>query len=117
MFVDEQHGPSRRLLVADKDNRKISIWSKDGHQHIRNVAVQGHPRGICVDMNANIIVSSLNHTIQIYDPINFELLQVIGTREQKSNEPGRFYYPTGMCVDDENNLYVCDSENHRLQVF
>jgi hypothetical protein len=69
-----------------------------------DVAVQGRPRGIYVDLNANTIISSSDHMLQIYDPINFDLIQVIGTEYK----PEQFYYPTGLCVDDENSLHVCD---------
>jgi DNA-binding beta-propeller fold protein YncE len=33
------------------------------------------------------------------------------------SEPGRFSAPKGMAVDGNGNLYVADSQNHRIQVF
>ena len=31
--------------------------------------------------------------------------------------PGQFNYPNGLCVNHQEDLYVCDSENNRIQVF
>jgi DNA-binding beta-propeller fold protein YncE len=112
-----QHQHCNRLLVADHNNQRLSIWDKDGLQHIRNVQVQGYPERVYVDLNGYIYISSTNHTVQIYDPVSLKLLQVLGNPDNSSQKNGKFCNPNGMCVDNQNNLYVCDRENNRLQVF
>jgi DNA-binding beta-propeller fold protein YncE len=42
------------------------------------------------------------------------LLQVIG---RAGTAPGEFNRAEGICVDDQNRLYVADSCNHRIQIF
>ena len=39
-------------------------------------------------------------------------------RDNTSSTPGEFYYPSSIAIDSEtNNIYVCDAENNRVQVF
>ena len=33
------------------------------------------------------------------------------------SQPGMFDRPNGLCVGLDGSVYVCDSENHRIQVF
>ena len=32
-------------------------------------------------------------------------------------EPGHFHLPHSLLVDDDSTVFVCDRENHRIQVF
>ncbi|CAF4190261.1 unnamed protein product, partial [Adineta steineri] len=41
---------------------------------------------------------------------------VVGGNGQ-GNESNQLNYPTGLCFDDERNLYVGDHYNHRIQKF
>ena len=39
-------------------------------------------------------------------------------REEKSTAPGEFYYPHSIAIDSiTNNLFICDSDNKKVQVF
>ena len=109
---------SSLLLVTDNYNKRLSIWSGDGYQHITNIQMKGFPRGVCVDLNGFVNVSSqFPHVVCIYDPRkSYQLLQTLGDGQQGS-APGQFNYPTGMCVDDLNILMVVDRDNHRVQFF
>jgi DNA-binding beta-propeller fold protein YncE len=105
------------IMITESVNNTISIWDKDMRQHVRNIKTQGVPRHICVDLNGYIYVSEM-HQVIIYDPITFNIVQNIGDRVfYPNNKPGFFNHPRGMCVDDDNNLYVCDYGNNRLQIF
>jgi DNA-binding beta-propeller fold protein YncE len=35
----------------------------------------------------------------------------------KGNQPNQLYYPYDLSFDQQNNLYVVDMENHRVQRF
>ena len=109
---------SSLLLVTDYSNKHLSIWSAEGHQHITNIQMNGHPRGVCVDLNGFVNVScSSPHVVCIFDPRkSFQLLQTLGDGLQRP-APGQFNYPAGMCVDDLNTLMVVDQNNHRVQFF
>ena len=108
---------SSLLLVTDYNNKRLSIWGADGHQHITNIQMDGRPRGVCVDLNGFMNVSCDSPHVYIYDPRkSYQLLQTLGDGQQGS-APGQFYFPTGMCVDDLNTLMVVDQDNHRVQFF
>ena len=111
---------SSLLLVTDYLNKRLSIWSADGHQHITNLPTNGAPCGICVDLNGFVNVScgywQSPHIVCIYDPRkNYELLQTLG--DEQGSAPGQFYFPIGLCVDDLNILMVVDRGNYRVQFF
>ena len=109
---------SSLLLVTDcNSNKRLSIWSGDGHQHITNIKMKGSPCGVCVDLNGFVNVSCYwPHVVCIYDPRkSYQLLQTLG--DSYGSAPGQFYFPAGMCVDDLNTLMVVDYSNHRVQFF
>ena len=102
--------------MSDVNNKRLSIWSADGHQHITDIQMKGHPRGVCVDLNGFVNVSCYPLAVCIYDPRkSYQLLQTLG--EDEESAPGQFNYPAGMCVDDLNTLMVVDCGNHRVQFF
>lgn len=41
----------------------------------------------------------------------------VGTPNNPTNSPGKFNEPTSMTMDSNNNLYVVDSGNHRIQKY
>ena len=41
----------------------------------------------------------------------------IGSTGSKGCGEGQFNHPNGLCFAQDNHLYVCDSDNHRIQVF
>ena len=106
---------SSLLLVTDSYNKRLSIWSGDGHQHITNTQIND-PRGVCVDLNGFVNVSCNSpDVVCIYDPRkSYEFLQTLGGY---GSAPGQFKYPTGMCVVDLNTLMVVEYYNHRVQFF
>jgi tripartite motif-containing protein 2/3/tripartite motif-containing protein 71 len=41
----------------------------------------------------------------------------ISSTGKQGSQNGQFDRPNGLCVAPDGSLYVCDSENHRIQVF
>ena len=54
-----------------------------------------------------------DNLVRVYDE-NAVLLTTFGTPGQG---PGQFQQPSGVALDLEGNLYVCDQNNHRVQKF
>jgi hypothetical protein len=112
---------SSMLCVADYLNKRVSMWSGDGQQHLFDVQVSGFARGLCVDLHGYLHVSSGDpfHVLRIFDPRqSFRLIQTLGKfGGHEGTRVGEFNHPTGMCVDDRNTLMVCDYSNHRVQFF
>jgi tripartite motif-containing protein 71 len=117
--LDRQFSPSSAtptlLLVADL-NKRLAMWSPDGHHAISQIDVGGYAYGVCTDLNGFIYVSVERSMVKIYDPRNHALLQVLGSQEEGS-APGQLKNPMGLCVDDTNTLMVAEKENCRVQFF
>ena len=110
----------RSILVADTSKRRIVIWdgsSSVAPKFVTYFPIDSKPLAVCVDLNGLVVVGTEANKVQIYDPrMNFALLQTFGGHP-RSVKWGCFNDPTGLCVDDENLLYVSDNSNNRIQVF
>jgi DNA-binding beta-propeller fold protein YncE len=71
------------------------------------------PIGVCVDKQERIWVSATNHRVQQFTKEG-KFLRGFGT---KGSEPGQFITPHCMVVDSHGDLYVCDTQNARIQKF
>jgi len=82
-------------------------------------AAFNEPRGVCADLNQNIIVADTkNHRIRRISP-NGDVTTVAGTghegyAEGKGTEAA-FSFPDNICVDKKNNIIVADTLNHRIR--
>jgi len=62
-----------------------------------------------------LYVTSLStHVIYVFHPLTGEELSIFGSKTP-SDQAGFFHHPRGLTVD-ETYLYICDSNNHRIQV-
>ena len=105
MIVSENVG--HRLSIFDIRGQKIRTFGSHGdspHQMI-------FPVGIATDYTDNIYVSS-HHKLQKFTSSG-ELIKCIG---KKGCKEGEFDDPLGVALYD-NQVYVCDCDNHRIQVF
>lgn len=50
---------------------------------------------------------------QIFDP-QHRLLMFLGS---VGSMPGTFWLPAGICIDRNNNIYVADQNNRRIEIF
>ena len=69
------------------------------------------PAGIAIDDADNIYVSSGNKLQKFTGRV--ELIKCVG---QRGSKEGEFDFPRGVTLSD-NQVYVCDYYNHRIQVF
>ncbi|MDA8002371.1 MAG: 6-bladed beta-propeller, partial [Alphaproteobacteria bacterium] len=63
--------------------------------------------------NHLLITSCSSHSVMVYT-LEGELIHQFGAQ---GSDPGRFDYPCGVCVDDNELVYVADYGNKRVQVF
>ena len=67
------------------------------------------------DADENVYVSDEgNHTITVWRPSDGELLDTWGTH---GSEPGQLDRPSGIEWDNDGNMLVVDTQNHRVQKF
>lgn len=104
---------NNQILVTSWGNKKISIWSGDGSQFIREVNLDCRPYHVMFD-NSNRLIVSFYSKLYILDAY-FNIIQSIGGA--RGSQPTQFDGIDGICITDENNLIVSDHINNRFQLF
>ena len=74
------------------------------------------PWGVMTDSKGrNIVTESSGNRVSIFSP-EWDKIQSLGSGNRISTE-GQSSFPTGVTVDDDDNIYVVDTNNHRIQKF
>ncbi|XP_078341600.1 uncharacterized protein LOC111106633 [Crassostrea virginica] len=91
------------ICTSDINTKKVMVVNKSGHHRLYYTG-QGSefcPFGICTDVLGHILVCDMaSNTVHLLEEQEGEFLAVIISPRQGIN------HPRGVCVDDENNLYV-----------
>ena len=105
------------MIVSEWGDR-VSIFKIGGQGKIRTFRSHGdrthemkYPTGLATDDADNIYVSSC-HKLQKFTSRG-ELIKCTG---KKGKKVGEFESPRGLTLYN-NEVYVCDSDNHRIQIF
>ena len=108
---------SGEIVVSECQGHRVSIFDIKG-QKIRTFGSHGNspdqmkfPQGVAIDEMDNMYVSSV-HKLQKFTS-DGELVKCVGQRGWKA---GEFDDPRGVTLYN-NHVYVCDCDNHRIQVF
>ena len=103
-----------KIIVAERHGDCVTVRNSDG-SIIKTIGVgqMEKPGGVALDSRGNIYVTS-NHKLQKFS-VDGELLKDIGSREAGIAD-SEFNTPRGIVVSDQE-VYVCDSLNNRIQVF
>ena len=79
------------------------------------------PFDVVVDSSGDVWVSDYsNHCVKKFHDAGgnvYGCVLTIGTPGTSGTGDGVFNHPWGLAVDDEDNLYVADCDNHRIQKF
>ena len=109
-----------RVLVADRENRRIQIFDPDGNYQEQWVNLS-KAAAVCVDNNggglvyvgeyyaggkSNTIGTDLGPRVTIFDPAG-NVVARLG-RQSFGDEPGRFYSPHAVAVDSRGDIYVAE---------
>ncbi|MGB8012921.1 MAG: SMP-30/gluconolactonase/LRE family protein [Terriglobales bacterium] len=110
-----------RLFVSDPGLRHVIVF--DSTHKATDVITEGlvDPGSLALDReNRLLYVSDIQlDQVLVYDADSLKLLRKIGTagHHHELTTPGDFARPTGLAVDHEGNLYVCDTLNDRIEIF
>jgi DNA-binding beta-propeller fold protein YncE len=110
-----------RLFVSDPGLHHILVF--DVNHKAEDVITEGmvEPGGLALDKeNRLLYVADVElDQVLVYDADSFKLLRKIGTtgHRHELTTPGDFAKPTGLAVDADGNLYVCDTLNNRIEIF
>jgi sugar lactone lactonase YvrE len=112
---------SDRLFVSDTKMHRVLVFDKN--HKVEGTIGDGvpDPGGMVVD-NENrflYIADAALDQVLVFDADKLTLIRKIGTAGQKHTltEPGQFSVPTNVALDKDNNLYVSDTYNNRIEIF
>jgi len=112
---------SDRLFVADGKLRHVLVFN--AKHEVEGQIAEGlvDPVGLAVD-NVNrflYVVDEQQDLVQVYDADTLKLLRHIGTPGKKhvSTTPGEFGGATNVALDKDQNVYVTDTMNNRVEIF
>lgn len=71
------------------------------------------PRGLAVWNDGTVVVADFGHDRLVWFDPSLRPRFAVG---QSGNEPGQFRQPTGLAIGPGDELFVCDTWNHRIQV-
>ena len=114
------------LYVVDELHDRIQIFDDQG-TFLREYGETGsdygqfnHPYSVMIDSNDNIlVVESANHRVQKFDP-EWNFITAWGRNEgdgTSGDRPGEFKNPWYSVIDSQDNVYVVDASNRRIQKF
>lgn len=107
-----------KLLVIMDDNTIYAMdlgtdSTKDNKTLVDYSGTIKYLNDICCNSMGEIICSTTDDTIEIFSE-NGDLLRCIGSR---GDGPDQFIVPSGVCVDENDNIFVADCGNRRISIF
>ena len=110
----------RLVYVLDRTNM-IHVFQESNHELLQTIDLTEpqylklqQPVGICVDTKHFVyITDEQKHGVLVLDAAG-KFKMFFGTY---GAHEGEFKSPSGIDVDNQGNVYVCDSRNSRVQIF
>ena len=110
---DIAFGSDGLVYVVDLGNKRVSVWSKEGIFE-RQFKPKYDPFYITSTNDKHLLITPVSsHTVMVYT-LEGELIHQFGA---KGSDPGKFNGPRGICVSDNELVYVVDYGNMCVQVF
>ena len=107
------HYKTGNIYIADSDNHRVQVFSCNGDYLFMFSQNMYLPSGICISQNKVLVTQLLGHCINMYE-LEGKLIRSVGS---EGNGEAQFKHPLDLDVSDRNtNIYVCDCDNHRIQI-
>lgn len=114
-----------RVQLREKKLTLLAGTGKKGYSPLSTPGPEAElsgPKGVAVDYKGDIYFADTeSHTIRVIRVSNGQVETVAGTGKRGDGPDGdplkcSLARPHGICVDQEGNLYIGDSENHRVRM-
>ena len=107
------HYKTGNIYIADMSNHRVQVFSCNGDYLFMFSERMNKPVGICISQNKVFVTQLYAHCINMYE-LEGKLIKSVGS---EGNGEAQFKHPNGLDVSDiNNNIYVCDCYNHRIQI-
>lgn len=93
------------VLVYGPDEKFLHAWGRPG---------ETEPVDVAIGKSAIYVLNYKTSAIESWDRQTGKLIKTLGSR---GVGPGQFYMPTHLALDREENLFVTDTGNFRVQKF
>jgi DNA-binding beta-propeller fold protein YncE len=108
---------NHRVQVLDRDGNFLLKWGSEG----AGPGQFNEPWGIAIGADGTVFVADTwNHRVQSFTPTG-QFLNSFGSfsnvQHDPQADPGKFWGPRDIAIDAEDNLYVTDTGNKRIQKF
>ncbi|KAI6652290.1 PEP-CTERM domain protein [Oopsacas minuta] len=107
------HYKTGNIYITDRDNHRVQVFNSNGDYIFMFSAKMNEPRGICISKNY-VYVTQINvHSVNMYE-LGGKLIASVGSQGNKETQFNRPH-----CIDFSHrtdNIYVCDSDNGRIQI-
>ena len=107
------------IYVVDWGKHQVLVFSEDG-QYLRHIGREGkskgelyYPRGLCVSGDCVYVAECSNNRISVFQTSG----QFVHSFGKYGTDRGELKYPYGIATDKDGFVFVCDLNNHRIQVF
>jgi len=110
-----------RIFITDGKLHRVLILNKK-HEVVDQIK-EGliDPVGIAIDAENRqlYVVDTQADQVVVFDPDTLKLLRRMGTggKKHELTTPGDFAAPQGIALDEDNNVYVTDTLNNRVEIF
>ena len=96
-----------QVIVFDRNDYKVQVFGEAGEFKYK-------PVDVAILGNKLYISDMANNQIQVLDKASGEFLYSIGS---SGPDEGQLFQPTNLAIGPDENLYVSDTGNFRVQVF
>ena len=113
------HYQTGNIFVADSSNNRVQVFDKDGkylHKFGDRDGASKMKTPHSIDFYQNkVFISQHDGGCLLVYYLNGTFLKQIGT---PGNGEGQLNYPRGITFNESNgDIFVCDCDNHRIQIF
>ena len=107
------HYKTGNIYIVDSNNHRVQVFSCNGDYLFMFSEKMNQPAGICISQNKVFVTQGNGNCINMYE-LKGKLIKSVGS---EGNGEAQFNYPHGLDVSDRNNnIYVCDWSNNRIQI-
>ena len=110
-----------RLFVSDAKSHRVLIFNPKHELESQITEGLQDPVGMAIDTENRFlyVVDTQQDQVLVYDADTLKLLRRIGTggKSHFLTTPGDFAAPEGVALDKDQNVYVTDTLNDRVEVF
>lgn len=110
--------PNGNIIVIDRFNDRVQIFDDEGTFISTGTFGLSDPTNLVLQSDgAGYITDNSAHTVSKYDSGGSPLFTLGASGGGSGSGNGEFNSPLGLALDSQENLYVADQDNDRVQVF